>query len=44
MEENVNQINGGIMINADVNVKKVMYVKKIMLGILLNAVVNMENI
>ena len=34
MEENVTQINGGIMINVDVSVKNVMYVKKIMFGIL----------
>ena len=30
MEENVIQINSGIMINVDVNVKNAMYVKKIM--------------
>ena len=36
MEENVTQINGGIMINVDVSVKNVMYVKKIMFGILLH--------
>ena len=29
MEKNVIQINGGIMINVDVRVKKIMYVKKI---------------
>ena len=29
MEENVVQINGGIMVNVDVSVKNVMYVKKI---------------
>ena len=28
MEENVIQINGGIMINVDVSVKNVMYMKK----------------
>ena len=28
MEENAYQINGGIMINVDVNVKNVMHVKK----------------
>ena len=32
MEEIVIQINDGIMINVDVDVKNVMYVKKIMLG------------
>ena len=36
MEENVIQINGGIMINVDVSVKKFMYVKKIMFGIPVN--------
>ena len=44
MEENVIQINGGIMINVDVSVKKVVYVKKIMFGILLHVIVKMENI
>ena len=44
MEENVIQINGGIMINVDVSVKNVMYVKKIMFGILLHVIVKMENI
>ena len=36
MEENVTQINGGIMTNVDVSVRNVMYVKKIMFGILLH--------
>ena len=44
MEENLIQINGGIMINVDVSVENVMYVKKIMFRILLHVVVNMENI
>ena len=44
MEENVIQINGGIMINLDVGVKTVIYVKKIMFGILLHVVVKIENI
>ena len=44
MEENVIQINGGIIINVDVSVKNVMSVKKILLGILLHVVVKMENI
>ena len=30
MEENVIQIDGGITINVDVNVKKIMFVEKIM--------------
>ena len=44
MEQNVIQINIGITINVDVNLKNFMYVKKIMLGILLNVFVKMENI
>ena len=44
MEENIIQINGGITINVDVNVKIVMYVKKIIFGILLHVIVKMENI
>ena len=38
------QINGKIMINVDVSVKNVIYVKKIMFRILLHAVVKIENI
>ena len=41
---NVIQINGGITINVYVNVKKFMYVKKIMFGILLHVIVKMEDI
>ena len=44
MEENVTQIKGGIRINVDVSVKDVMYVKKIIFGILLHVVVKTENI
>ena len=44
MEENVIQINGRIMINVDVSVKNITYVKKIMFGILLHVIVKMENI
>ena len=44
MEEIVIQINGEIMINVDVSVKNVMYVKKIMFGILLHLIVKMESI
>ena len=43
MEENVIQINGEVMINADVDEENVMYVKKIIFGILLHVVVKMEN-
>ena len=44
MEEKLIHANGGIMINANVSVKHVMYVKKIMLEILLHVVVKMVNI
>ena len=43
-EKNVIQINGGMTINVDVNVKNAMYLKKIIFGILLHAVAKMENI
>ena len=41
MEKDVIQINGG-MLNVDVTVKNVIYVKKIMFGILLHIAVKME--
>ena len=44
MKKNVFQTNGGITINVNVNVKNVMYVKKIIFGILPHVVVKMENI
>ena len=44
MEENVIQINGGIMINVDMSVRNVRYVKHIMFGILLHVVVKTGNI
>ena len=44
MAENVIQINDGIMTNVDVSIKNVMYVKKIIFGILLQVVVEAENI
>ena len=44
MEQNVSQINGGIMVNVNVSVKNIIYVKKIMFGILLHVIVKMENI
>ena len=43
-KKNAIQINGGVMRNVDVSVKKLMYVKKIMFGILLHVIVKMENI
>ena len=36
MEENVIPNNGGIMINVNVSVKNVMYVKEIIFGIILH--------
>ena len=44
MKQNVHQINGGIMINVGVSVKKFVYMKKIMFRILLHVIVKMENI
>ena len=44
MEENVIQINGGITINVDKSVKIIIYVKKIIFGILLHVVAKMTNI
>ena len=44
MKQIVNQINSGIMINVNVNVKNIIYVKKNMFGILLLVVVKMEYI
>ena len=44
MEENVTQINSGITTNVDVSVKNVMYVEKIMFGILLYVAEKMINI
>ena len=44
MIENVIQNKGGITINSDVSVKNIIYVKKIMFGILLHVVVKMVNI
>ena len=42
MEENLYEINDGIMINVDVNVKNLIYLKKIMSGILPHVIVKME--
>ena len=44
MKQNVCQINAGITINVDVSVKIIIYVKKIVCGILLHVTVKMENI
>ena len=44
MEQNVSQINGGITISIDVSVKNIIFVKKIMFGILLHVIVKIENI
>ena len=44
MEQNASQINGGIAINADVSVKNIMYVQRIIFGILLHVIVEIGNI
>ena len=44
MKQNASQINGGITLNVDVSVKKLMCVKKIMFRILLHVIVNMDKI
>ena len=41
MEENVIQINGGI--KANVSVKNIMFLKKVIFGILLHVVAKMKN-
>ena len=43
-EENEIQIKNGIMINLDVSVKNIIYVKKTVFGILLHVVAKMVNI
>ena len=42
--KNIIQINDGISINVDISVTKIMYVKKIMFGVLLHVILKMENI
>ena len=44
MEENVIQINSEITIKVNMSVKNVMYMKKMIFGILLHVIVKMENI
>ena len=44
MEENVTQINGGITINVHVSVRNIVYMKKLVFGILLHVVVKIENV
>ena len=44
MEENIIQINRGIMVNVDVSVKNIVYMKKIISGILLHVVAKMVKI
>ena len=44
IKKNVIQINYGIMINVNVSVKNIIYVKKIILEILVHVFVKMENI
>ena len=44
MVENVIQIKSGITINVDVSVKNIIYVKKVIFGIILFVVAKMVNI
>ena len=44
MEQNASQIKGGITLNVDMSVKNIIYMKKIMFGILVHVVVKTENI
>ena len=44
MEEDVIQIKRGIMINVDMSVKNIIYMKQIIFGILLHVVAKMQNI
>ena len=44
MKENASQIKIGIMINVDVGVKNIIFVSKIIFGILLHVAVKLENI
>ena len=44
MKENVMQIKSGKIINVDASVKNIIYVKKIIFGILIHVVVKMVNI
>ena len=44
MEENVIQVNGGIMIYVDVSVENIIYMKKIIFGVVIHVVVKMVNI
>ena len=44
MEENVIQIKKGIMISENASVKSIIYVKKIIFGILLHVFMKMENV
>ena len=44
MEESIIQVKSGIMINVDVGVKNILYVKKIIFGILQHVVPKMVNI
>ena len=44
MKQNVIPINGRITINVDVSVKDIIFVKKIVFGILVHVFVKMENI
>ena len=44
IDKNLIHINGGVAINVDLDVKNIIYVKKIIFAILLHVVVEMKNI
>ena len=44
INKDVIQINGGITINVDVSVKNIIYIKKIIFGILVHVFLKMKNI
>ena len=44
MKQNIIQINDRIKINVDASVRNILYVKKVMFGILLHVIVKTENI
>ena len=44
MEKSVILINGAITINVDVSIKNIIYMEKIIFGILAHVIVKMENI
>ena len=44
MEQNLIQINGKIMTNVNARIKDIIYAKKLIFGILIHLILNMEGI